>query len=104
MISVKGICDIEIQFDGISVTAKRKREDALAYDYSRLAKYPFEAYGVEEYLSDYCHPGQSEKEMKDQIGRSGEKEIGFSFGFAYEAEELQIAALVNLLAQEGFFY
>lgn len=57
VIGVNGVCDIEIHSDTISVTAKLKRGAALAYSFEEFAGYPFEAYGVEDYLADYYHPG-----------------------------------------------
>lgn len=53
VISVKDICDIELQFDKISVSAKLKRESALAYSFEKFSGYEFEAYGVEDYLADF---------------------------------------------------
>ena len=57
VITVKGLCDIEIQFDGISVSTKLKRETALEYPFDKFMDHGFEAYGVEDYLGDYYHPG-----------------------------------------------
>ncbi len=45
VISVKGFCDIEIQFDKISVSTKLKRNTALSYSFEKFAGYEFEAYG-----------------------------------------------------------
>lgn len=104
LITVKGLCDIEIQFDGISVTSRMKRDDALLFDYEKLLAYEFEAYGAEEYLSDYYHPGQTLRELKDAIVRSREREIGFSFAFPFAAGEEQILEVCRLLSCESFFY
>lgn len=59
VIGVKGFCDIEIQFDKISVSTKLKRNVALAYSFEKFAGYEFEAYGVEDYLEDFYHSGQT---------------------------------------------
>lgn len=104
VITVKGLCDIEIQFDRISVSTKLKREMALAHSFDQLMDYEFEAYGVEDYLSDYYHSGQSVQEMKDNIQASNEAEIGFSVSFPFEVEGVQIFAFIGLLKQEGFYY
>ena len=81
VISIKGFCDIEIQFDKISVSAKLKRNTALAYSFEKFAEYEFEAYGVEDYLADFYHSGQTVPELKENIRACDEKEIGFSFMF-----------------------
>ncbi len=104
VVTVKGLCDIEIQFEGISVSTRLKREAALANSFGKLMEYRLEAYGVEDYLSDYYHAGQTEQEMKECIRGSAEKEIGFSFLFPFETEAKRLLALVKLLGQEGFYH
>ena len=104
VIGVKGICDIEIQFDKMSISAKLKRDMALAYSFEKFSGYEFEAYGVEDYLADFYHAGQTVQEMKDNIHACDEKEIGFSFVFPFDVEGKQIFEFVKLLRREGFFY
>lgn len=67
VIGVKGFCDIEIQFDKISVSTKLKRNIALAYSFEKFAGYEFEAYGVEDYLADFYHSGQTVQELKENV-------------------------------------
>lgn len=104
VISVKGLCDLEIQFDQISVSAKLKREAALACSYEKFSEYEFEVYGVEDYLADFYHQGQTIRQMKENICACAEAEIGFSFVFPFEAEGKQIFEFVELLRREGFYY
>ncbi|MCI9141142.1 MAG: hypothetical protein HFH87_00800 [Lachnospiraceae bacterium] len=104
VIGVKGFCDIEIQFDEISVSTKLKRTAALTYSFDKFAGHEFEAYGVEDYLADFYHPGQTFQELKENIRACDEKEIGFSFVFPFDAEGKQIFEFVKLLRREGFFY
>lgn len=104
VITVKRLCDIEIQFERISVSTKLKRDVALEYSFDKLMDYEFEAYGVEDYLSDYYHPGQTVQELRDNIKASGETEIGFSFIFPFEVEGEQIFDFVKLLRREGYYY
>lgn len=104
VISVKGYCDVEVGFDKITVSTKRKRTDALDYSYEKLGGYDFEAYGVEDYLSDYYHPGQTIADMKAAIAESNEREIAFSFTLPWETTQEQICDFVKLLRREGFYY
>ena len=104
VITVKGLCDIEIQVDRISVSTKLKREMALEYPFDKLLDYEFEAYGVEDYLSDYYHPGQIVQDLKDNISASREAEIGLSFSFSLEVTGQKIFEFVKLLRREGFYY
>lgn len=104
VITVKGLCDIEIQFDEFSVSTKLKRDSALTYSFDKLMNYDFEAFGVGDYLSDYYHPGQTIQNLKDNIGASSEAEIGFSFTFPFKASESQILEFAKFLRREGFYY
>lgn len=104
VIGVKGFCDIEIQFDIISVSAKLKRDAALAYSFEKFAGVEFEAYGVENYLADFYHAGQTVQDMKTNICDCDETEIGFSFVFPFDIDEKQIVEFVRLLRREGFYY
>lgn len=104
VISVKGICDIEVPFDAITASAKLKKDAALAYPFETLSGYEFEAYGVEDYLADFYRAGQSVRELQENICTCDEKEIGFSFLFPFDAEAAQILKLVELLRRKGFYY
>lgn len=102
--SVKGFCDIEIQFDKITVSTKLKKDAALTYSFEKFSEYEFEAYGVEDYLADFYHEGQTLQEMKENICACNEAEIGFSFVFPFGVEGKQIFEFVKLLRREGFYY
>lgn len=104
VITVKGLCDIEIQFDRISVSTKLKREMALEYPFDKFMDYEFESYGVEDYLSDYYHAGQSVQELKDNISASSEDEIGLSFLLPHDVTGQKIFEFVKMLRREGFHY
>ena len=104
VISVKGLCDIEISFDKISISTKLKRKEALAYPFEKFAGYEFEAYGVEDYLTDFYQPGQTVQDLKENIRVCDEKEIGFSFVFPFDVEGKHIFEFVELLRREGVYY
>lgn len=101
VISVKELCDVEIQFDQITVSTKLKRDAALMYSFNEVMEYKFEAYGVVDYLSDYS--GQTVQDLKDNISTSNENEIGFSFAFPFEANGEQIVEFAKLLRRKGFY-
>ncbi len=104
VITVKGFCDIEITFDQISVTTHLKRKAALEYSFDKFQAYPFEAYGVEDYMSDYYHSGLTIADLKENIAGSTENEIGFTFTFPFETDGRTIFEFVKLLRREGFYY
>lgn len=104
VVSVKGLCDIEIGFERITVSTKLKRNTVLSYSFDKFAGYTFEAYGVDDYLADYFHAGQTIPEMKDNVRACEEREIGFSFTFPFDTDGTLIYDFAKLLRREGFFY
>ena len=104
VIGVKGFCDIEVQPDHISVSTKLERSTALNYSFVKFAEYDFEAYGVEDYLADFYHPGQTIEELKENIRACQEQEIGFSFSFPFDVNGQKMYEFVKLLRREGFYY
>ena len=104
VLGVKGLCDIEIPFDKISVSTKLKRNAALAYPFEKFVGYEFEAYGVDDYLADLYHSGQTMQDLQENIRACDEKEIGFSFVFPFDVDGKQVFEFVKLLRREGFYY
>ena len=90
--------------DKVSVSTKLKREVTLNYSYEKLSNYEFEAYGVDGYWDDFYVKGNTYAELVENITRSKEKEIGFSFLFSRDVEADVIYKCVRLLRKEGFFY
>ncbi len=103
VVEVKGVCDIEISFDTISVSTRLTRAKALEYSYDKVLPYSFEAFGVDDYLCDYYKCGMSVAELKANLSRGEEKEIGFAFSFPFAAGGEEISALAALLRREGFY-
>ena len=104
VLGVKGLCDIEVHFDRISLSTKLRRCAALDFSFAPVAGYDFEVYGVEDYLADFYHPGQTIEELKENILACNEPELGFSFTLSFDADRAEILKLVQLLRQEGFYY
>lgn len=104
VISINKVCDIEVNFDVVSVSAKLKRDAAIKYDYKKLENYKFEVYGVEGYLDDFYADGQTYEELIDNIKNSTEAEIGFAFEFSSEIEADRMYKFVTFLIGEGFYY
>lgn len=103
VISVRNLCDVEVEFDCVSVSAKLSREQALAFDYGVLKEYNFESYGVEDYLADFYVDDDIDG-LKNNIASSNESEIGFQFVFDKNASGAKIAELIILLKNKGFYY
>ena len=104
VVTVKDICDIEIDLTQVSITAKRTRDKALSYDFNKLSSYSFEAFGVENYLDDFYVAEDTIDTMIDKIMKSNEENNFFSFYFPYEVTPDTIYDFVNFIQKEGFFY
>lgn len=104
VISVKNICDIEINVNNISISTKLTRDRALIFNYDLLSKYDFEVYGVEDYLSSYYRKGLSFEHLIDNIKSSDEKEICFAFEFSKDSNCDIILDIVRFLCFNGFYY
>lgn len=108
VISVKGYCDIEVNPDCVTVTAKRKRRDVLEGDFEKsfdkLTAYPFEAFGVEGYLDDFYQPGMTLEQFRENVRNSRETEVGFSFRLDFDVTGEQIYEFAKLLRREQFYY
>lgn len=104
VISVKGLCDVEISFTGITLTTKLSRERALEYSFDKLADYDFEAYGVEDYLSNFYSKGNTIGELKQNIENSTEKEIFFGFTVPQDMNGDKMYNFAKLLKRDGFYY
>lgn len=104
VISIHGICDIEIHDERLSFSTKMKKENALAFSFVPYTVYEFEAYGVEDYLADYFHSGITLDDMQQQIQKSGENEIGFAIIVPFDFENRSLMDLIEKLKTDGFFY
>ncbi len=104
VVTVKGFCDIEIGFDSLTLSTKLPRQKALEYSFEKVSRFPFEAYGVEDYLTDYKTDGVTMEQMRKKLKESSEKEIGFSFSLPPDLSENELYEFVKLLRREGFTY
>ena len=104
VISIEGVCDIEIDLNQITITTKLTRDRALSFDYEKIKSYNFEAYGVEEYLDDFYLAGDSIENMLEKIKKSKEENIFFSFIFENEVNTDTIFKFVEFIKIENFFY
>lgn len=104
VITVIGNCDVELSFDGISISVKQKQADALGYSFEKLAAYDFEAYGIENYLLDLYRRKEPIQNLINRIRSCDETEIGFSFSFSFETTGKQLADFILWLRHEGFYH
>lgn len=103
VISVDGVCDIEVDPRGLGVSSKLSREAALAYDYASIPR-KFELYGVDDYLRDFYREGMSLKDVASLIEASSESEIGAAFPFGFDDAPEAVADFIVWLKEREFYY
>ena len=103
VISVMGLCDIEIDFDCITVTTKLSKEQIAEFDWNTLGDVRFEVYGVEDYLSDYGNE-QVAGQIKNNILSSDEKEFFISFSLPSGTNGEEIMRFLRTLQKNHFYY
>ena len=104
VISVKGLCDVEIELNHISIATKLSRNRAISYNFEKIKSYNFEAYGVENYLDDFYLAGDTISSMIEKIKASKEENVFFSFYFPFEVSACIVSEFVNFIGKEGYFY
>ena len=78
MISVKGLCDVEISLDQVTVSTKRRRLDTLEYSFEKFEGGPFECVRIESYLGeDHFNAQTSMEEFRTKMENSQETSLGF---------------------------
>ena len=103
VISVKGLCDIEIDFDGVSTTSKLSKERTASFDWNILGKVKFEVYRVDDYLRDYGND-QSAGEIGKAVQNSPEKEFFISFYIPFSESGANVLKFLRKLQNNGFYY
>ena len=103
VISVIGLCDMEIDFDGITVTTKLSKDQMTDFDWNTLEDAHFEVYGVEDYLSDYGNHLNIHA-IKDFVLSSPEREFFVSFSLPSDTGGEEIMSLLRMLQKNHFYY
>ena len=104
VISVKGFSEIHIEPAEVTVTARLKRDDALALDMGIFGGIPVEVFCVEHYYDTYYRPDGSVDAMREAIRASDEREIGFAFSFPFDKPAGEYYDFCKLLRRKGFYY
>lgn len=104
VVSVEGLCDIEIDIEGISITSKLTKEKALTFDCSKVQCSRLEIYGVEDYLTDYYAFVDNLQDARQKIKECSELELFYSFYYSDSVETKEICETINRLCENDFFY
>ena len=103
VISVMGLCDIEIDFDGISLTTKLSKKQIQLFDWRVFGEIPFEVYVVENHLTDYGNH-QSADKISELTLSSAEKEFFVTLSLPITACGDKVMKLLERLQRNHFYY
>lgn len=101
VVSIDGLCDIEFNFDSISVTTKISKNQIKNFDFKLLEDKTFEIYGVEDYLCDY---GTTYEEVINNTMSSDETSFFISVYFSSEEGADYLAQFILKMQDLGCFY
>ncbi len=107
VISIDGVCQIQILFDKINVAALIRPKNALSCDYGVLQRYSFRVRDESmDYRSEYYNSGncQDITELMEKIVGCGKRCLAFVFTLPLETNGESMSELVSLLRRERFFY
>lgn len=104
VVSIENFCDLEFDLDCISITTKLKKDDAIKLDYSKISKYIFEIYGVNEYLTDYYTENTDIYDALNKLKNSSESEFFYTFYFNHDTLEDKLSDVLKYLSDNKFYY
>lgn len=83
VVTAQGLGDFGFELDHVFFEAVSPREKALSLDFAALARdYDIEAYGAEDFLTDFYHAGMDIEGLPSRIEKSAEREVCLSLKFA----------------------
>ena len=103
VITISGLCDIEIDFDNICITSKLSKDQIQLLDWNVLKGKHFEVYGLENYLLDYGNEDDIDT-MKNDTLASKEKEFFITIYLPTNIPTEDVIELLRLLKNNGFYY
>ena len=104
VISIAGLCDVEIHVDSTTITSKLRKDQAILYDYTDSTGQKLSVYGVDDYMTDYYRPGKSMAATLADMKDCAEVAFFFTFSFPVNVKaDILIGHIINLKGQ-GFHY
>lgn len=79
VVTVPGLCDIEVDLDRTGVTAKLPTPTAVALDCSPFAGTRFTVYGITDFLVDHKRVDEGPDVLASRLRDRDEAEVFFSF-------------------------
>lgn len=103
VLSIRGLCDIEIDCENISLTAKLAKENITNFDWHKLGGAAFEVYGVKDYLKDYGD-SQNVQAIAARVFSSEEEAFFVTIRFNFNMDNAEIINFIYILQENDFYY
>ena len=103
VVTVEGLCDIEIHLDSIIVTTKFSRLDAVRKNYTKLERYAFSVCESGNPYDEIWYPEMSIAQIKERMDAWDEKKVCFAFSLDFSMDGDGIYSFAKLLRREGFY-
>ena len=100
---MEGLCDIEIDFDDITVTTKLTKSQLMDLDFVQFGEEKFEVYGLIDYLSD-LGTNEDIASLKEKAKASDEKEVFISFSMPENVTGEGVLKFLRKLQKFSFYY
>lgn len=102
VISIMGLCDLELDQNQINLTSKLSRQQALNFDYSLLTSWPYTVYPVEDFLLtlDASNPDR----LRTAIQANPEDEFAVSICLPSDIVPEDLISFLTQLDDWGFYY
>ena len=104
VLTVDGLCDMELHLEHTSITTKIAKADRARLTPAFLKEHRPEVYGVQDYLQDYEYQGLPWPEFQQRLRLSQEEAFFLTFAFPQDAGEEDMVDLVHVLSKLGCFY
>ena len=102
VVSVKGYCDVEVDFDEIIVYTKLARKNAMQYSFEKFKDYPFEAYGTDDYIPICIPMNQQLMSFVQHFGTAMRRKLNSVSGLITVSQASRCMSLSNFCGESSF--
>ena len=106
VIKIKYLCDVELWFDKIIITARTDITNLLEFDISKFERFNYDLYGCKEYPYMFYNKNMSIdlNDKLNELKELGEKEIGIQVYLDKDIEKEEFGKVIKHLYNMKIFY
>ncbi len=99
VVTVEGLCDIEIDLEFTGITAKLSKQALMSLDHAMFNDIPYTVYGVMDFEKIFKGLGETPECLAERIQTSDETAFFYSFLFSADMSQEQILTMIKNLEQ-----